>query len=341
MQNTYLPWHIILLLFLTVSAQAQTDNQISGSVTETSGTPIYGATVALKNQAKGAITDDNGRFIINGPFSGNITLETSFIGFKTVSQTIDLSKNSVEGIQIVLEESSVELDAVNLTAKSRIQEIEALAYNVDVIDAIKLHNTTLDVGHALDKVSGIRVRESGGVGSRMALSMNGFRGNQVKVFIDGIPMENFGSSFQLNNIPISLAQRIEVYKGVVPVSLGADALGGAINIITNTYEKDHLDLSYSYGSFNTHRTNIDATFVSKSDVVFQVNAFQNYSDNDYSVNVDVADLNTGEYFPDQEVRRFHDRYHNETLIANVGVVNKSYADRLLFGITLGQVYNEV
>jgi hypothetical protein len=36
------------------------------------------------------------------------------------------------------------------------------------------------------------------------------------------------------------------------------------------------------------------------------------------------------------VRRFHDTYHNETVIANVGVVGKSFADRLLVGITLGE-----
>ncbi|HEA31146.1 MAG TPA: TonB-dependent receptor [Leeuwenhoekiella sp.] len=341
MQNTNLPWVTLLFFFLSVGAHSQKSTQLSGNVTDTSGISLFGATVAVKDQATGAVTDANGHFIITGDFSGTITLETSYIGYTTRLQVIDLDQKSGTDIQIILEESSVELDAVTLSAKSRIQEIEALAYNVDVIDAKKLYNSTLDVGHALDKVSGIRVRESGGVGSRMNLSMNGFRGNQVKVFIDGIPMENFGSSFQLNNIPISLAQRIEVYKGVVPVSLGADALGGAINIITNTYEKDHLDLSYSYGSFNTHRTNVDATFVSKSDVVFQINAFQNYSDNDYKVDVDVADLRTGEYFPDQEVRRFHDRYRNETFIGNVGVVNKSYADRLLLGITLGQVYNEV
>ena len=341
MQNTNLRWVILLFLVVSAVTSAQQVTQLSGKVTGPSGVPVFGATVAVENQHTGAVTDANGLFLIKGSFTGTITLQTSFVGHKTISYTVALDQESGSNISIILEESLEELNAVNLSAKSRIQQIEALAYNVDVIDATKLYNSTLDVGHALDKVSGIRVRESGGVGSRMALSMNGFRGNQVKVFIDGIPMENFGSSFQLNNIPISLAQRIEVYKGVVPVSLGADALGGAINIITNTYEKDHLDLSYSYGSFNTHRTNLDATFVSKSDVVFQVNTFQNYSDNDYKVNVDVADLKTGEYFPDQEVRRFHDTYHNETLIANVGVVNKPYADRLLLGITLGQVYNEV
>lgn len=50
--------------------------------------------------------------------------------------------------------------------------------------------------------------------------------------------------------------------------------------------------------------------------------------------VGVADINTGEYFRNQRVRRFHDTYHNETVIVNVGVVGKRWADKLLVGITL-------
>lgn len=340
MQYKKLPF-IPLFLFLFFPAYAQNSIEISGVVEDLSGNPVFGATVILKDYSTGAVTDEKGHFSFRGNFQGELSLETSFLGYKTKNTEISVTESKDVNIRIQLEESLYDLGTVNISAKSKIREIEALAYNVDVIDAKKLHNTTLDIGHALDRVSGIRVRESGGVGSRMNLSMNGFRGNQVKIFIDGIPMENFGSSFQLNNIPINLAERIEIYKGVVPVGLGADALGGAVNIVTNTFEKNHLDVSYSYGSFNTHRSNLNAVYVNKSGFTVQVNAFQNYSDNDYKVDVDVADLETGEYFPDQEVRRFNDEYHNETFIGNIGVVNKSYADRLLLGITLGQNYREI
>jgi outer membrane receptor protein involved in Fe transport len=52
-------------------------------------------------------------------------------------------------------------------------------------------------------------------------------------------------------------------------------------------------------------------------------------------------LETGEYFPNQEVQRFNDEYHNETIIGNIGVVNTPYADKLLIGFTVGQNYNEI
>src|SRR5690606_20366444 len=112
----------------------------------------------------------------------------------------------------------------------KVQQINRQAFTVSAIDATKLHNTTLNLSDALDRVSGVRVRETGGLGSSMNLSLNGFSGNHVRFFIDGIPMDNMGSSFQINNMPVNIAERIEVYKGVVPIWLGSDALGGAINI---------------------------------------------------------------------------------------------------------------
>ena len=81
----------------------------------------------------------------------------------------------------------------------------------------QLRNTNLDLAHVLDRVSGVKVREDGGLGSGTSINLNGFTGKHVKLFIDGVPMEGAASSFGINNIPASFANSIEVYKGVVPV----------------------------------------------------------------------------------------------------------------------------
>src|SRR5699024_12187845 len=106
-----------------------------------------------------------------------------------------------------------------------------------ILDARALHNTTMDLSQALDQISGIKIRKSGGVGSNTSISLNGFSGRHIKFFLDGIPMEGYGPAFQMNNIPVNMAKRIEVYKGVVPIRFGSDALGGAINIVTNDRAK--------------------------------------------------------------------------------------------------------
>ncbi len=215
------------------------------------------------------------------------------------------------------------------------------AYHVTAIDATKLHNSTLDIAHVLDRVPGAHLRETGGVGSDFDFSIGGFSGKRIKFFLDGVPMDGFGSAFQINNIPVNIAERVEVYKGVVPIWLGSDALGGAVNIITNRNMRNFVDASYAYGSFNTHRSYVNAGYTSPTGFAVRLNAFQNYSDNDYRVTLDAADIHTGRYVRDTTLRRFHDNYRNETVIAQTGFVDRSWTDELLLGITLGQYYKEI
>ncbi|MDR0421091.1 MAG: TonB-dependent receptor plug domain-containing protein [Prevotellaceae bacterium] len=231
----------------------------------------------------------------------------------------------------------VELNEVIVVGKSRVREINESAYNAVSIDARLLHNTTLNLTQTLDRISGVKIRETGGVGSDSQISINGFSGRHIKVFMDGIPMEGFGSSFQLNNMPVNLAARIDVYKGVVPIEFGADALGGAINIVTGQTRNTYLDLSYSYGSFNTHKSNISFGHTTNSGFVFRLNAYQNYSDNNYKVKTKLLDFSSSHFSTEEYwFKRFHDNYHNEAITAKAGIVNKIWADHLLVGITLSQ-----
>ena len=125
------------------------------------------------------------------------------MGFAVQKKQIEVSGNLE--VSIKMESELQELESVTVLGRSQTDKVNKQAYSVTAIDAKKLHNSTLDLSHALDRVSGVRNREAGGVGSRSELSINGFSGNQIKVFIDGVPMDNFGSSFQMNNIPINLA----------------------------------------------------------------------------------------------------------------------------------------
>ncbi len=329
------------LCVLSILTQAQSIGSLHGRVTSEQGEALPGVTIMVAGTTKGVNTDNAGHYQVKSIAPGSYTLTVSFVGYQTQQKAITVKEGENRSHTFRLVSATHELETVSVIGRSEAKEVNRQAFNVTAIDASKLHNSTLDLSHALDRVSGVRVREAGGVGSNINFSLNGFTGRQVKFFIDGVPMDNFGSSFQINNIPINLAERVEVYKGVVPIWLGSDALGGAVNIVTGNRQRTFLDASYSYGSFNTHRTAINAGYTAKSGFTFQLNAFQNYSDNNYWVTVDVADINTGEYYRNQRVRRFHDTYHNETLVANVGVVGKKYADKLLIGVTLGQNHADI
>ncbi|MDR1738044.1 MAG: TonB-dependent receptor [Candidatus Symbiothrix sp.] len=234
------------------------------------------------------------------------------------------------------------LGEVVVRGVSQTDKLRESAFNVVALDAVALHNTSLDLAQALDRVSGVKIRETGGVGSQTQISLNGFSGKHVKLFIDGIPMDGYGSAFRLNNLPIQIAERVEVYKGVVPIELGADALGGAINIVTGQRRRTFVDAAYSYGSFNTHKSSITAALTTDKGIFVHLNIYQNYSDNSYRVRTRLLDLATNSFSSEEGwFRRFHDNYHNEALILRTGVVRRPWADRLQAELTLGREKQDI
>ncbi len=336
--------HFLLSAILCANgffAAAQNPGVVRGTLKSKTGESLPALTVKLQNTSLLSISDNSGAFAIQNVKPGRYTLLVTGIGFKAEQKTLVVNAGKETAVSLVLEEEGIMMEAVTVLGRSVVQETNRQAFNITAVDAKQLYNTTLDLAGALDRVAGIRVRESGGVGSNFNLSLNGFSGNHVRYFIDGIPMDGMGTSFQINNIPINAAERIEVYKGVVPIWLGSDALSGAINIVTGDRNRNYVDASYSYGSFNTHRSVLNAAVTNRKGLTAQISAFQNYSDNNYKVKVDAADINTGAYAPGVFVPRFHDVYHNETLTASVGFVNKPFADKLLVGMTVGSNYKEI
>ena len=198
------------------------------------------------------------------------------------------------------------------------------------------------------QLPGLKLRESGGVGSDMQLMLDGFSGKHVKVFIDGVPQEGAGTAFDINNIPVNFAERIEVYKGVVPVGFGTDALGGVINIVTNKRRRGwHLDASYSYGSFNTHKSYVNFGQTFQNGLAYEINAFQNFSDNDYYIDNYITEFGEDGITENTDrnkiyhVKRFNDRFHNEAVIGKIGFMDKPWADRLMLGFNYSHFYKEI
>lgn len=315
---------------------------ISGRVVSSDNEIIDFATIHLKGTSFGAQTDEKGRYRFSAP-EGEYTLVVTAMGYKGVQRKITLNRHERRTLDFTLRPDTKELNAVTVTATG-VSRVQRSAYNAIAIDTRDMQNTTKNLSDALATAPGVKLRESGGVGSDMQLMLDGFSGKHVKVFIDGVPQEGVGSSFGLNNIPVSFAKRIEIYKGVVPVGFGTDALGGVINIVTEKQPRRwFLDASYSYGSFNTHKSFVHFGQALKNGFTYEVNAFQNYSDNDYHVDAPIKNFETGS-FNDAEkvrVRRFHDNYHNEAVVAKAGITGKPWADRLMVGFTYSHMYKEI
>ena len=315
---------------------------LSGRVLSSEKEIIDFATVYLKGTNQGGITNAEGIYHLKAQ-AGRYTLVVSAVGYKTVEMSIELQSGQRQKQNITLTADVQQLDEVTVVSTG-VSRVKRSAFNAVAVDTKELQNTTKNLSEALAKAPGMKLRESGGVGSDMQVMMDGFSGKHVKVFIDGIPQEGTGSSFGLNNIPVGFAERIEVYKGVVPVGFGTDAIGGVINIVTNKQRRRWFaDASYSYGSFNTHKSNVRFGQTLKNGFTYEINAFQNYSDNDYYVDAPVLNFETGSFNEKElaRVRRFNDTYHNEAVVAKAGFVDQKWADRLMLGFIWSHMYKDI
>lgn len=329
-------------LQVTISSIAQNNSgMVSGKVLSPDGEAIEYATVFLKGTSFSGFTNEKGLYHINAP-EGNYTIVFSSGGFEKQEMPVMIKGN--ERVKLNVKLKPVAQLAEVIVVGNQLSKVKNSAFNATAVNTQELVNTTKTLSEALAKAPGMKIRESGGVGSDMAVTMDGFSGKHVKVFIDGVPQEGVGSSFGLNNIPVNFADRIEVYRGVVPVGFGADAIGGVINIVTPRRQRSwFVDASYSFGSFNTHKSYVNFGQTLGNGFKYEINAFQNYSDNDYWVDSPVEDFKTGAINrkKPEHVRRFNDTYHNEAVIAKAGFVNKPWADRLMVGLNYSHVYKEI
>lgn len=319
---------------------------VSGRIISTEKEIVDFATVHLKGTNYGGITNQEGLYHVAAP-AGNYLLVVSAIGYKTVEQAVTLVDGQRLKLNITISPETHQLDEVTVVSTG-ISRVKRSAFNAVAVDTKELQNTTKNLSEALQKLPGMELRESGGVGSDMQLMLDGFSGKHVKVFIDGVPQEGAGTAFDLNNIPVNFAERIEVYKGVVPVGFGTDALGGVINIVTNKQRRNwFLDASYSYGSFNTHKSYINFGQSFKNGFTYEINAYQNYSDNNYYVDNWVEEFNHENNTSTQDetlirrVKRFNDTFHNEAVIGKIGLAGKSWADRLFFSFAYSHFYKDI
>ena len=213
-------------------------------------------------------------------------------------------------------------------SRTQARQLQASAEAVNVIDTKKAQKQTADMGEVLARTQGIALRRSGGLGSEARFSLNGLYDDQIRFFMDGVPLDLAGFPFGIANVPVNLVDRIEVYRGVVPVRLGADALGGAVNLVTDQSLETHLGASYQIGSFGTHRATLDGIWRHEPTGLYVgATGYLDVAKNDYEVDVEVAD-ERGRLSP-ATVKRFHDGYIAYGGMLQVGVADRPWARRLV------------
>ena len=322
----------LLLLLTTSSLWAQNTAELSGKITDkATQKPLIGADIYLKELKKGTNADAQGNYYLKGIPEGNYTIIGSYLGYQTFSKKIYLKGQ--ERLDISLKEQAEEISGVTVSGKSIAHQKKEESMPVTVIDMSNMRGTVSNVQDILAKTVGVTLRTSGGVGSSSRISVRGLEGKRIGFFIDELPMSEQTDYLDINDIPIDMIDRIEIYKGVVPARFGGSSLGGAINIVIREYPDKYADLSYGYESFNTHKAQgVFKRNLKAHGLVFGIGGGYTTSDNNYTFD--------SPYREGLRITRNHDKYR-KYIIGGSFKAKKWWFDEVEFEPVVVKTYKEI
>ena len=307
------------------------------------GDPIdlSGLHLTLEDEDGGAWTvavADDGLLHAGGLAPGRYRLRLGVPGYVLIAREIVVEPGAQ--LQLTLRLEADQSSTMTVTAPDAAEQLRSSAEAVTVIETDAAQRQAADLGEVLARTQGVSVRRAGGLGSAARFSMAGLMGDQVRFFLDGVPLELMGHPLGVANVPVDLAQRVELYRGVVPVRFGADALGGAVNLVSETEGAGSTgSLGYQAGSFGTHRAAAQMRHTTGGGLRVAASAHLDAARNDYLIDVEVPD-ESGRLQP-ATVPRFHDAYRMLGASLEAGLVQQAWADRLTLRVFAADLTREL
>lgn len=245
---------------------------VKGTVTDQEGIPLIGATVTIKNETDGTITDMNGHYSLQSKktLTKKSILLFSYMGYKTE----EIPYNHASTYHVKLEEVSQVLNDVVVTALGIKREERGLGYATQTVQGDNISGTMpSNWSSALSgKVAGLNVISSGGPLGSSKISLRGDvslnqEGNNALVVVDGVPMSSpmtnpgvaygAGSTAELSvdygngfsDINPDDIESIQVLKGASATALyGTRAANGVIMVTTKSGKQEKKGLGVSFSS---------------------------------------------------------------------------------------------
>ncbi|TYP95521.1 iron complex outermembrane recepter protein/hemoglobin/transferrin/lactoferrin receptor protein [Fodinibius salinus] len=243
MKNHIIRFSITIVLLCTSflfnnKAAAQSTNKsstaIKGIVKDKNDNPLPGVNVAFPQLSRGAYTDSEGRYHISDLPTGIYTLIFSFVGYESQKKEIVITKGETKIVSISLTETMLQSEAITVTGTPYASDPLTTPADVDVLTGdTKFAKQQTSLGSSLEELSGVSSISTGSQTGKPVI--RGLSGSRVRVLDDGVAMDyqQYGVRHGPNVDPFT-SERIEVVRGAASVQYGSDALGGAVNVISNS-----------------------------------------------------------------------------------------------------------
>lgn len=334
---------LLTSLFSHAFAQLAT---LRGHVKTKDGKPVGGASIKLLGSTIAGMTDVQGRYELRSVPFGEQQFEVTSVEVEHQRFKIRIHQANQHFNMTVNDKGSVGIEEVTVSRNTEKRDMEVSGFAVAVIETKEASLRNLTTNELLDRAVGVRVRQNGGIGSNVEYNLNGMSGSSIGIFLDGIAVSTYGSSFNLNNIPPAMIERIEVYKGVLPSHLTGDYVGGAINVVLKKdASANNITVATSYGSFNTFQSDLGATFRDKkTGFSARLSGFYTYTDNSYTTwgnSTTYVDPQTLRVTKPYRAKRFNNDYEAVGGRFEFGFTDVKWADQFFVGYNISDTYNEI
>ena len=212
---------------------------LSGRVLDENGLPLPGATVLLKETARGTVTNFRGEFNFKELSPKDYTLTVSYIGYETVDQPVSVTSGTTSSLEISMSPGVVlgaEVLVLGDRLKGQAKALNQQKTNSNITNVIAADQIgrfpDANVGDALKRVPGITMQNDQGEARDIIIRGLAPQLNSVMLNGERIPSaEGDNRRIQMDLIPADMIQTIQVNKAVTP-DMDADAIGGAVNLVT-------------------------------------------------------------------------------------------------------------
>jgi len=235
---------LIVLAFSTMlKIYAQSSVSLIGKVTDENGLSMPGATILLSDISRGTTTDVRGQYSILNISEGKHMIKISFIGYQPIEEEIEVAKNSVHNFTI--KEGMTMGDEIVILGdrlKGQAKALNQQKTNANITNIVSADQVgrfpDANIGDALKRVQGITMQYDQGEARDIIIRGMAPQLNSVMVNGERLPSaEGDNRRIQMDLIPSDMIQTIEVNKAVLP-NMDADAIGGAVNLVTRTASDD-------------------------------------------------------------------------------------------------------
>ena len=254
-------WQPTLAFLVLLSSTMLHAGVIRGTVTDTSGATVTGATIVLLNSGKyvgKTISTADGSYQFVTGQSGRFSLVITAGGFRQlgVPAFYASSGDSVER-NLVMEPEWVHQSIV-VTATGTPLPQQQTSFSTDVLSSLDLDRRD-DTVSVLRLEPGAVVVQAGQRGAQTSLFLRGGDSNAAKILMDGSTVDEMGGIFDFGSLSTTGVQSVEVYRGPDSSLYGADAASGVVNFATprGVTNSPVLTFNGDLGNFHTARNQLE------------------------------------------------------------------------------------